>query len=227
MQTPSRAILTPNLGLQRSNDDMLSKRKPQRNVRFGPTIIISNSTAWNGSQLSPWLTRDDFNAIMSKAIYTAVEARKHFLLSEGLEKTMVHARSEATCLNDQGGLHEYLENMEDNEPGLRLWCQYGHSRRGLERYTCQLFYDREIKEALFTQVAFLSKTGAQPDLIRRVSERISRPYVIVARKFGIADARAAMSQLPCSGFHERGVKTTNTKTSQRADVAVPTAQRTA
>ena len=112
---------------------------------------------------------------MSTAVRTSVEARKHVLLSEALETALSYSIREAQLLEDSGNLNEYLDSIGDENRGLRLWCQYGHSRRGLESYACRLYQETRKRDRrnLVQQIAILSKKGARPELIRRISERAS------------------------------------------------------
>lgn len=174
----------------------------RRTVCFASPLEIHHASNWDDQfqiddfKLSLWWSREDFVSIMSKAIRTSVEARKHTMLPDAIDKAFTHSKEEAHTLGDQGHVDEYLNLLSDEDRGLRLWCQYGHSRRGLERFTSRLYQEtkRSDRAKIVRQVVILSKSGAKPDVLRRVSERTSRSSGIFARMLGIADANAAMSQ---------------------------------
>lgn len=190
----SLSSATQSSSFPRLHDIASTEGRKRRKVHFGPLVVIQRPNLEGAeSKLSPWLSRDEFRSMLSKAVWTAVESRK-FVLSDAIDKAMIDARRVASALTDQQNLQHYLESMDDISDDLRLWCQYGHSRRGLEKVASRRYQDRKMKEKLFEQVASLSKAGAQPEVIRAVSECISRPSIILARMFGVADAKAVADQ---------------------------------
>jgi hypothetical protein len=200
--------------------------KKNRKVRFASTIAIYYSSIWDDQfELSDlkrhlWWSREDFRSFMSRAVRTSTEARKHTLLLEALDKAKSYSRQVAQLLGDQESLNKNLENMRDEDRGLRLWCQYGHSRRGLEKYTSRLCFKtkRSDRLKLLMQVTMLSRTGVEPELIRQVSERTCRSSAIFARMLGIADAQAARSQSLCLESHQTlDSKSAMPKTAKRSD----------
>ncbi len=101
---------------------------------------------------------------------------------------------------------DHLHKMQDEHRGLTLWCQYGHSRRGLEKFTSRQYCDTRRKQMrqLSQRVVALSKRGADPTELRQASEEASRISITFARILAIAQYKAATSSFP--GEDER-VKT--------------------
>jgi hypothetical protein len=184
-------------------DRFLCRSIKQRRVRFAassqyienPFILNEES---NDEQETLWWSRDDMQSIMTKALLTANEARKHAIVAKALDQAVRRAEETASLVFDQFGLDTLLLDLRTEDRALRLWCQYGHSRRGLEKYTSRLYHQQRkcLIKTNCSQVVSLSIEGADPELIRQVAERTSRPSVILARMMGIADSTAAASCHP-------------------------------
>jgi hypothetical protein len=186
----------------------------RRKVRFGPSVTqYDDATPIEQLKSDLWWSIEESDFIMSKALGTAAEAKKHFILTEALDQAVRFAGRIACVLGDHEDLNGYLESMNDEGRGLKLWCQYGHSRRGVEKYTSRTYHDarRSDMRNVVKQVVTLSRRGASPELIRQTSESLSRPYAVLARMFGVADTKAATSMFP-------GSKTNNSLIAQKLDL---------
>ncbi len=179
------------------------KPSRKRRVRFAPSTVFEYTRSSSCDDLLPveqeklelWWNRKDFDAIMSKAMTTASEARHQPVVVAGLGQAFQLALRTASLVGQECQLDECLQNMHEEHRGLKLWCQYGHSRRGLEKYTSRQYNDirRKQMHKLYKRVVALSKQGADPEEIRHVAERTSRLSVIFARMMAIADANASNS----------------------------------
>jgi hypothetical protein len=193
----------------------------RRNVRFGASVTqYYDSTPTKQLQSDLWWSIEESDFIMSKALGTAAEVKKHFILTEALDQAVKFAGRMACVLDDQKDLNGYLESMNDEGRGLKLWCQYGHSRRGIEKYTSRIYHDARRRDTrnVVKQVVTLSRRGASPELIRQTSESLSRPYAVLARMFGVADAKAATSISPGSENNKLIAQKLDLKTSKYSTV---------
>ncbi len=176
-----------------------------------------------------WWRPSDFEAIMNEALENAFETRKHrHILCDGLDQALQRARRMAhivqadnKCSNNSDGqpspfynMHDYLSEVLEADLGLRVWSEYGPTRRGLERLGAssqahQHARDKVVRKSVSKVVAFTQKLREMKsqekeldlphddkednecDLVRRVAEHMSRSSVIFARMMGLADAHAA------------------------------------
>ncbi len=196
---------TKNARLPCSDQD-ICKKSPQtkRKVHFGPSILHEYATSSCDSS-ALWWKRSDFKVIMTENLHTASKARQQPIVAEGLDRAVQLAVTMDSFLGDRRQLDELLDKMEEEHRGLQLWCQYGHMRRGLERFTSRPYNEirRKQMNELSSAIVALSKHGADPELIREASEHYSSAFAIFARMLGIADCNAATSLLPGESEHWR------------------------
>jgi hypothetical protein len=170
----------------------------KRKVRFAPPCFNEYSET-SSDEVSPeeenhqlWWSQEELEVIMDKALQVSNEARDQPIVVGGLDQALELAISKAAVLGARKQLESYLSNVQEEERGLKLWCQYGHSRRGLEKFTSIFYNDMRKKDIykLTKMVMVLKKKGAEPELIRQVSEQTSRSSVVFARMLAIADHKA-------------------------------------
>lgn len=167
----------------------------EKHVRFsslgndgGPHHKRRNLSA--KEKYSLWWTLEELRSMTANASIWAEESRRSKALIESLDDALREARRASLVKNP-----EFPEDA-----GLRLWCQYGHARRGLERTASALHEQTRsnIINMIRRRVVMLSQSGASAEEIRKASEKGSRSSVIFARIIGMADARAAMTPFPLS-----------------------------
>jgi hypothetical protein len=136
-----------------------------------------------------WWSRKDFRSMSTDALQWANESRRGKALIESLDHALREAR--------RAVLHQNPEIVSDDR-SLRLWCQYGHSRRGLERRSSPLHEvtRSNIINVVRKRVVKLSQLGADAEEIRLASEKASQSSIIFARMIGWADAQAALNPFP-------------------------------
>jgi hypothetical protein len=176
-----------------------SKRPMRRKVRFGPSVFfeasgrLNDETSQEDERLGLWWNRDEFDLIMSTARVSACEARHHPIVAGGLDQAFQLAVRMASLLGPACQLDEHLQKMQEEQRGLKIWCNNERTRRGLEKFTSRQYNHvrRTQRDNISKRVLALSKQGASPDEIRLVSERSSRVSIIFARMLAIADAKAS------------------------------------
>lgn len=165
---------------------------PKR-VRFASHTVVAylpnRPDTAEDEKCSTWWSLDDFHSMATDASQWAEESRRSKALIDSLDHALREARRGALQQNSQI-LSEYQT--------LRLWCQYGHSRRGLERAASTLHEvtRSNIINLVRKRVVHLSHAGADTDEIRRASEKASRSSVMFAILIGKADAEASLNPFP-------------------------------
>lgn len=194
-----------NAPLRSKIDHCKKGRATKRKVWFGP-CTVHEYTLGPADDLSIeefrdlWWSREEFDLIMITARIAANEARHHPIVSGGLDQAFQLAIRTGTQFSQKDQLREHLQQLQVEERGLKLWCQYDRSRRGLEKYTSRQYniVRRKQREDLNKRVISLSRQGADPKEICMVAERTSRLSVIFARMLAIADHASSRDGIPGS-----------------------------
>lgn len=192
------------LSVSRSSTKDQNQSNRKRRVRFALPVAITESKQSPSGDIhyldeqnihNLWWSRSDFDSIMSKAMSIASEARQQPIVAAGLSQAFQFAVKETSLMGSEDQLEKHLQTMQEEHRGLKLWCQYGHARRGLEKFTSRPYNEVRRKQIhkLNKRVLALSQQGAHSEDIRHVSERTSRVCVVFARMLAIADSNAAKS----------------------------------
>lgn len=194
----------------------------RKRLRFAPAEIVEYLTELNSDERRAyWWSPQEVDCMMSKASYSAEESRKNKVLVDAVDQALREARRTALMANHS---HDNtispipsFDNMSTTttDQGLKLWCQYGHSRRGLEKAVSRIHQTtrNNIVKKARSKVIELSQQQQQhagagsddnsEDVIRSTYEKASRSSVLFAQMIASADAQAALYPFPATTAERR------------------------
>jgi hypothetical protein len=161
----------------------------RKRVRFALEVVEHFRKPMGREEtVSTWLSQEDFHDMITEASFCAGESRKSKTLISTLDCALREARRASL----------EAEPISLDFQCLRLWCQYGHNRRGLEKLTSQMHETTRgnVVNKNREKVVALSQSGANAEDIRLASEKYSRSSIVFARIVGLADAEAVICLAP-------------------------------
>ncbi len=174
----------------------------RKRLRFAPPVIVEYLPELSSSERrAVWWSPEEVECMISKASYSAEESRKNKVLVDALDQALRDARRSALLANSHT-TDDTIVTMLPADQGLKLWCQYGHSRRGLEKNVSRVHQTTRnniVKKALSKVVTLsrsvaIAENGAEE--IRMAYEKVSRSSVMFAQMIAMADAQAALYPFP-------------------------------
>lgn len=166
--------------------------------RFSTTVVVKMLPELKKEDKKwLWWNEEEVEFILSQASYGAEETRRNRMLVDTLDQALRDARRSALMSNNSNSVDlEWVTPLRDRDP-LYLWCQYGHSRRGLEKMVSQAHQitRNNIASKIRSKIVMLSRSGEGVEEIRVASEKMSRSSILFARMMGAADEQAALHPL--------------------------------
>jgi hypothetical protein len=184
------------IALSSTTETNSSEKNTRKRLRFSPPVVVAYlPEISNDEKRAAWWSQEESACIISKALYSADESRKNKVLVDTLDQALRHARRSALALNNNE--RDSAPELLTEQRLLSLWCQYGHSRRGLEKMVSRVHQTTRDNIVIRTRskVVALSHSGADPEKIRAVSEKGSRSSAVFATMIATADAEAVLSPL--------------------------------
>ncbi len=164
-----------------------------KRLRFASAVVIDFLPIISEAERrASWYSEEEMECMISKASYSADESRRNKVLLDALDQALRDARRLALAQN--ANQDDAVPSVSGDRDFLYLWCQYGHSRRGLERLVSrnhQITRTNIIKKVR-SIVLTLSRSGAEADQIRTTSGKASRSSLVFAQMIATADAQAAL-----------------------------------
>jgi hypothetical protein len=177
-------------GEQCQNHSVQVNRKQVRFADLHNLVEHVNCTEKSDEERkNTWWSLDEICFMSTDALLWAEESKRSKAVIESLDHALREARRAVVYQNPQMFLHNQ---------SLCLWCQYGHSRRGLERIASPL-HETTRSNTINTfrkRIVKLSQLSADAEEIHLASEKGSLSSTIFARMIGIADAQAALTPFP-------------------------------
>mmetsp|Transcript_31009 Transcript_31009/g.45844 ORF Transcript_31009/g.45844 Transcript_31009/m.45844 type:complete len:240 (+) Transcript_31009:140-859(+) len=194
-----------------SVDEIIYPPVKKRKVQFSEMVTFHASPAPTGerqhqtSSNSLWQTREELEEMRSHAKALSAEiAYKSFTIStqhQHLSYQSVLERIYRYALQSsktRSKTNVDLSSNIDDQRGLYIWVQHGHSRRGLERWSVpSIGHHRNEQRALLVN-HLLSVQHAFPTVstknLCKISKKFSEPAKLYALAMGKADEIAAMAE---------------------------------
>lgn len=180
-----------------------SMNKPRRKkVRFAPArseiveYVASRSDLSLEESKHIWWTPSEMREFRHAAKTMSRETRGTTWMIQSVEEAFNTARQIASSFPEDTLTSEALQHIKPREDFVD-WCRYGHSRRGLERWSCKAHKDARAEAASKARKRVIEMHKCNSDFLRRIYERFSRASKVYARLIGLADAEAVVP-LPTS-----------------------------
>lgn len=169
-----------------NSDNKCLRFSPRVQVEFRPELTFLERQA-------QWWSPEERECLISKALYSAEECKDDKVTIDALNLSLHQARQVAVSLNKSAP--ERFVTLPLDQGFLNQWCNYGDSRRGLEKWVSRAHETtrEKIARKARSKVVALSMSGATPEEICVASRKASVASVLFAIMMANADARAVLN----------------------------------
>ncbi len=183
------------------NDSLRRNVHFSRHVHFSSQIVEISSPSAPSLSLSEddiasrWWTPMEMTQFRQSAKQSSRDSRLKPWMTKSFERAYSRSRRVAELCDDENESKLLLElqNIKVTDD-LVDWCQFGHRKRGLERWSSIPHNALRSHQVTAAKRQVLALNDAI--LIRRTSEKFSRTARVFARLVGQADAEAVCNPEP-------------------------------